>query len=71
MIVEQYPELSGLSADEKLTLADELTHLAVSEEDGRLRTLVRERWAAYQADPEAVVPWEQLMAELLAPKPRA
>ena len=62
MIVEQYPELTGLSAEQKLTLADELTHLAVSEHDGQLRALVRERWAQYQASPEAVQPWEQSSA---------
>ena len=71
MIVEQYPELANLSAEQKLTLADELTHLAVSEQDGQLRALVRDRWARYQADPDAVIPWDQVMAELLALKPHA
>lgn len=69
MIVEQYPELTSLSTEQKLTLADELTHLAVSEQDSGLRALVRDRWAEYQANPAAAQPWEQVMAEVLASMP--
>ena len=68
MIVEQYPELAGLNADQKLTLADELTHLALAEEDAKLRIVARERWTDYQANPDAVIPWEDLMATFLNPK---
>lgn len=71
MIVEQYPELATLSAEQKLTLADELTHLAITEQDANLRSVIRERWEDYQAHPEAVIPWDQVKAEVLASKGHA
>lgn len=66
MLVEQYPELATLSAGQKLTLADERAHLAVSEQDSKLRALARDRRAKHQAGPHAVQPWDEVMAEVPA-----
>lgn len=68
MIVEQFPELASLSAEQKLTLADELTYLAIAQQDDHLRTIVRERISEYPTSPEDVKPWAQVMAEVLASK---
>ena len=51
-----------------MTLADELTHLSVAEEDTKLRAVMRDRLAEYKAEPCAAIPWEELMAGLLTKK---
>ena len=69
--MEQFPELASLSVEQKLTLADELTHLAITEQDANLRSVVRERWEDYQAHPESAVPWDQVKARILASREHA
>jgi len=61
MILEQLPELKGMSSSEKRMLAQELVQAADSE-DGReldlaIIELLDQRLADYDANPEAVSSW--------------
>jgi putative addiction module component (TIGR02574 family) len=69
MIAESIPQLSALSADEKILLAAELWHEAVGESgeppSPALMTALRERLDYYREHPTEVSTWEEVRARIL------
>ena len=68
MVSESIPALASLSPSQKLVLAAELWRdnaIGDSEEpDPAIVAMLRERLAAYEANPEAVSTWDEVKARL-------
>jgi putative addiction module component (TIGR02574 family) len=72
MKLADFPNVAGLTPNQKLELVDELWlsiagDLEVSDVSDVEKRLLDERWAAYEKDPSSTLTVEQLKAKL-APK---
>ena len=69
MIIERIPEIGALSEDEKFTLVHELlSELSDVEDDAPDPTIVallEKRLREYEANPEAVLTWEEVKTRIL------
>lgn len=67
MILERYPEIQALSAEEKLLLSDELQDAAMGipedpRRDAAILELLEERGRKYEADPSTGMTLEEFQA---------
>ena len=65
MISETIPEIAKLTREEKLQLAGELweeniDRISSPETEEAIEKLLRERLKEYEANPDAVISWEEL-----------
>jgi putative addiction module component (TIGR02574 family) len=69
MIIERIPEIGALSEDEKFTLVHELVSELSDQSndapDPAIAALLEKRLREYEANPEAVLTWEEVKARLL------
>jgi len=69
MIIERIPEISSLSEDEKFTLVHELLSELSDRTNGApdpvIAELLEKRLREYEANPEAVLTWEEVKARIL------
>lgn len=67
MVLGLHPELHGLSAEDKLRLAEELCMdvLLDAARKPALASVVKRRLDEYRASPEIGIPWEMLKTSLI------
>lgn len=69
MIIERIPEISALSEDEKFTLVRELVSELSDQTEGApdpaIAELLEKRLREYEANPEAVLTWEEVKTRIL------
>ena len=63
--------IDALSMEERTLLAHEIWHTVERDAESmplsdELKRELDRRWAAFQANPETAIPWEQVKAEALA-----
>ena len=63
--------IDALSMEERTLLAHEIWHSVERDSESmplsdELKRELDRRWAAFQANPETAIPWEQVKAEALA-----
>lgn len=64
-----HTDLFKLPAAERLELAEELLESVAAEQEQSpvpeaIVQILRERWAAYEANPESAIPWEEVKRRL-------
>ena len=73
MIIEKFPEVRNLSADDKWLLAEELWEELVPEPDAErdeaIQKLIEARMEDYRRNPQSAVSWETVKQKMQALRP--